>query len=210
MLLDFFKGRQQAILLKAFSLVRQFQPNKVAPSARKTPYNATKRTVGTTILSDNSPIREAQMRTIRSQAGISSRLELDCSKLNQQEANLMELLDRVKLANSRSQGTYSFRNDQHAHYEPEYPQHHSYYIQYVPDSPSSHRLTKNPTLSLYNPNLTENLNRKNSRRQFILSKFNRIENQLEVLGAEKGRGRSRILSNEIMGEIYNMKERLRL
>lgn len=52
------------------------------------------------------------------------------------------------------------------------------------------------------------MSKKNSRRQFILDKFSRIENTLHVIGEGKSsRGR---LNNEILGEIYSIKERLRL
>jgi hypothetical protein len=51
------------------------------------------------------------------------------------------------------------------------------------------------------------MSKKNSRRQFILNKFNRIENTLHVLEERSARGG---LNSEIRGEIYSIKQRLRL
>ena len=65
------------------------------------------------------------------------------------------------------------------------------------------RLKTNPTLSQQNRHTTsQNLSKKGSRRQFIMSKFSDIENTLHMLG--QGGGRSR-LSSEIMGEIKSIK-----
>ena len=52
------------------------------------------------------------------------------------------------------------------------------------------RLKTNPTLSHHNNHTTsQNLSKKGSRRQFIMSKFSEIENTLHILGGQSGRSR---------------------
>ncbi|MCB0371286.1 MAG: hypothetical protein KDD45_18175 [Bdellovibrionales bacterium] len=108
-LVDFYKTRQQGILLKAFSSIRQYQPSHQKIQTKKTVNTTTRRTFMNSTLSDASPIREIQMKTIKSQKADISALDFGDSKLAGSKVDLKHLLNRVKEINSQNYNSYSFR-----------------------------------------------------------------------------------------------------
>jgi hypothetical protein len=126
---------------------------------------------------------------------------------------MAQLLERVKLTNSRAQLSKSFReqpqqDDYYGTRKAHNTTHHPY-MQQQHGTPTAlyyrmhQRLDTQQTASVNQTTMS----RKTSRRQFILNKFNQIENTLHIV--ENGKPRSRI-NSEIMGEIRNIKQRLRL
>lgn len=87
-IVDFVKTKQQNLVLKAYTSLRQHQPLKNRPTPKKTANTTTRRTYLNTTLSDASPIHEAQMHAIPSLKNDSSRFELDGSRANRSTVDM--------------------------------------------------------------------------------------------------------------------------
>ena len=56
-IVDFFKTKQQTILLKALTAIKQYQLSPIVPPIKKPAIKTTQRTFLNTTLSDHSPVR---------------------------------------------------------------------------------------------------------------------------------------------------------
>jgi hypothetical protein len=68
-IVDFVKTKKQNLLLKAYTTLRQHQPQRNKPTPKKTVNTTTRRTYLNTTLSDASPIQEMHMHAIPSLKG---------------------------------------------------------------------------------------------------------------------------------------------
>jgi hypothetical protein len=111
-LIGFFKSKQQATLLKAFTNIRHRPSSpKSAPPTQKANGTTRRTYLNTTFTgSDYSPIRDVNFHTVRSEKEDINKESLAGSRTSK-NVDLQKLLSRVRLANSRMDCNYSFRED---------------------------------------------------------------------------------------------------
>ena len=141
------------------------------------------------------------------------------SHLNKTSSNLQHLLNRVKLVNRKQDGLYSFRQTLKTNNNDEIRENFSHYKTNKCNSPKTahyeHRYKTNASnqqqneFNYYTFYNSQKMSTRGSRRQFIMDKFNQIQNRLHQLN-DKNRANKPKLSKQILNEIDTIKQRFKL
>lgn len=131
-LIGFFKSKQQATLLKAFTNIRDkpsSPPSGSAPPTQKANGTTRRTYLNTTFTgSEYSPIRDVHFHTVRSEKEDICKESLEGSRTTK-NVDLQKLLSRVRLANSRLDCSYSFREGYNSREEHGFADNYTYRVQ---------------------------------------------------------------------------------